>query len=103
MNFKNLHFYALCFLALGFTAGFIVSSFHEGEVEPAIRVWALAGAIYIPFYVLRSEQRGHIHIPGQFGGYDFYKAKNMAHFRAAQGFCLLFSLALLVWGVSLYI
>lgn len=103
MNLEKLHFYAISFLALGFTAGFIVSSFHEGKVEPAIKVWALAGAIYIPFYVLRSEQRGHIHIPGQFGGHDFYKVKNVVHFRAAQAFCLLLSIALLAWGVSLFI
>ncbi len=64
MSIDKLHTYALIALGTGIAAGFVTSSFYNGDVEPGLKVWALSVSLYLPFYVLRSEAREKIHIPG---------------------------------------
>jgi|AntRauTorcE11898_2_1112593.scaffolds.fasta_scaffold23351_2 hypothetical protein len=96
LDFEKLHSFALLGLGLAFIGGLIVSSFNGGAVEPALKVWLLSGSMYIPFHVMRAEQKGFLHIPGHFADGDFSKDKNLFQFRVAQLLCLIFSLVVFV-------
>ncbi|GAB2904576.1 hypothetical protein GCM10027180_38820 [Microbulbifer echini] len=90
-------------MSLAFCAGFVVSSFHDGDVGPAAKLWFVAFCIYVPIYVAKANESGSIHVPASGGSFDVLKGENIVGFRLTQFIYLAISIVGFVASIKSYI